>query len=234
MPNLMNTPNGMYIPDREYFGALTSDTCIQRYGSAASECRAGSAKRTRAIKSSNELKNSNSHRPQADDGRMNGAKQMTKLSISRTGAGRIVAAAIATITLTSGSCHADELGPSCKQYLQLKMQCLSAKANTIESNGNAQKARETRRSIPFEMHQVIYYLAKNKEFKSAERMEQGCADDAWYIQNADSPKNYRPQKSVQLCSVTTSWPENYKITPDSDSKVEARIQRMEAEIGISR
>lgn len=190
--------------------------------------------RTRAIKSSNELKNTNIHRLNAVDGRTTGAKQMTKLNISLTGAGRIATATVAAITLTAGSCQADELGPSCKQFLQLKMQCLGAKANTIESNGNAQKARETRRSIPFEMHQVIYYLAKNKEFKSAERMEQGCADDAWYIQNADSPKNYRPQKSVQLCSVTTSWPENFKITPDSDPKVEARIREMEAEIGISK
>ncbi|AIO66664.1 hypothetical protein DM82_2294 [Burkholderia oklahomensis] len=84
------------------------------------------------------------------------------------------------------------------------------------------------------MHQAIYYLAKNREFKSADRMEQGCGEDAWYIQNAESPKNYRPEKSVQLCSVTTSWPENYKITPDSNSKVESRIREMEAEIGISR
>jgi len=165
---------------------------------------------------------------------MNGAKQMTELSISLTRAGRIAAAAIAAITLTVGSCWADELGPSCKQFLQLKMQCLGAKANTIESNGNAQKAHEVRRSIPFELHQTIYYLAKNREFSDAYRMEQHCAEDAWYIQNADSPKNYRPQKSVQLCSVTTSWPENYKITPDSDSKVETRIREMEAEIGISR
>ncbi|QPS36284.1 hypothetical protein [Burkholderia oklahomensis] len=156
------------------------------------------------------------------------------MSISLAGAGRIAAVAIAAITWTAGSCRADELGPSCKQYLQLKMQCLGAKANTIESNGNAQKAHEIRRSIPFEMHQAIYYLAKNREFKSADRMEQGCGEDAWYIQNAESPKNYRPEKSVQLCSVTTSWPENYKITPDSNSKVESRIREMEAEIGISR
>ncbi|WP_186267701.1 hypothetical protein [Burkholderia gladioli] len=156
------------------------------------------------------------------------------MSISLTGAGRIAAVAIAAITLTAGFCRADELGPSCKQYLQLKMQCLGAKANTIESNGNAQKAHEIRRSIPFEMHQAIYYLAKNREFKSADRMEQGCGEDAWYIQNAESPKNYRPEKSVRLCSITTSWPENYKIKPDSNSKVESRIREMEAEIGISR
>ncbi|MFM0302698.1 hypothetical protein PQQ99_21490 [Paraburkholderia sediminicola] len=184
--------------------------------------------------SSNEFKNSNSQRPQADDGRMTGAKQMFKLSISLTVAGRVAAAAIAAITLTVGSCRADELGPSCKQYLQLKMQCLGAKANTIESNGNAQKARDIRRSIPFEMNRAIYLLAKNLGFMDASRVEQYCAEDAWYIQNADSPKNNRPETSVRLCSVTTSWPENYKITPDSDSKVEARIREIEAEIGISK
>lgn len=165
---------------------------------------------------------------------MNGAKQMIKLDISLTGAGRIAVTAMAGIVLTVGSCRADELGPSCKQYLQLKMQCLGAKANTIESNGNAQMAREFRRSIPFEMHQVIYHLAKDRQFMSSERLEQGCAEDAWYIQNAESPKNYRPETSVRLCSVSTSWPENYKITPDSDSTVEARIREMKAEIGISK
>lgn len=190
--------------------------------------------RTSAIKSSNELKNTNIHRLNAVDGRTTGAKQMTKLSISLTGAGRIAAAAIAATVLTVGSCRADELGPSCKQYLQLKMQCLGAKANTIESNGNAQKAREIRHSIPFEMHRAIYLLAKNLGFMEASRVEQYCAEDAWYIQNADSPKNNRPETSARLCSVSTSWPENYKITPDSDSKVEARIREMEAEIGISK
>ncbi|MDR6480569.1 hypothetical protein [Paraburkholderia terricola] len=159
---------------------------------------------------------------------------MTKLSFSLTGAGRIAAAAIAAIVLSAGSCRADELGPKCKQFLQLKMQCLGAKANTMESNGNAQMAREVRRSIPFEMHQTIYYLAKSKGFTDAYRMELRCAEDAWYIQNADSPKNYRPETSVRLCSITKSWPDNYRITPDYDSKVEARIREMETEIGISR
>jgi hypothetical protein len=159
---------------------------------------------------------------------------MTKLGISLTGAGQITAAAIAAIVLSAGPCRADELGPSCKQFLQLKMQCLGAKAIMIESNGNAQKAREIRRSIPFEMHQAIYYLAKSREFKSAESMEQGCGQDAWYIQNADSPKNYHPETSARLCAVSTSWPGNYKITPDSNSKVETRIREIEAEIGISR
>lgn len=155
-------------------------------------------------------------------------------SICIAGAGRIAAAAITAITLTAGSCRADELGPSCKQYLQLKMQCMGATANRIESNGNAQRAQEIRRSIPFEMHQAIYTLAKNRQFKSAERLEQGCAEDAWYIRNADNPKNYRPETSMRLCSVTTSWPENYKITPDSNPTIEARIRQMEAEVGISK
>ena len=114
------------------------------------------------------------------------------------------------------------------------MQCLAAKANTIESNGNAQRAREIRRSIPFEMHQAIYYLAKNKEFTDSYRTELRCANDAWYIQNADSPNNNRPETSARLCGVMKSWPEDYKITPDSDSKVEARIREMEVEIGISK
>lgn len=157
-----------------------------------------------------------------------------KLKSGRATAGRMVAAVVAVITFTATSCWGDELGPSCKQFLHLKMQCLGAKANKIESNGNAQKAREIRRSIPFEMHQATYLLAKNLGFMDASRVEQYCAEDAWYIQNADSPKNNRPETSVRLCSVTTSWPENYKITPDSDSKVEARIQEIEAEIGISK
>ena len=159
---------------------------------------------------------------------------MTKLDISPTTAGRVAAAAIAAITFTATSCWADELGPRCKQFLELKMQCLAAKANTIESNGNAQRAREIRRSIPFEMHQAIYYLAKNKEFTDSYRTELRCANDAWYIQNADSPNNNRPETSARLCGVMKSWPEDYKITPDSDSKVEARIREMEVEIGISK
>ncbi|MBB5542151.1 hypothetical protein A8H39_17475 [Paraburkholderia fungorum] len=159
---------------------------------------------------------------------------MIKVDISLTGAGRIAAAAIAAIVLSAGFCRADELGPNCKQFLQLKMQCLGAKANTIESNGNAQRAREIRRSIPFEMHQAIYYLAKDKEFTDSYRMELRCANDAWYIQNADSPENNRPETSARLCGVMRSWSEDYKITPDSDSKVEARIREMEAEIGISK
>ncbi|TKC91699.1 hypothetical protein FAZ69_04455 [Trinickia terrae] len=159
---------------------------------------------------------------------------MIKLEIGLTGAGRVAAAVIAAIALHAGACRADELGPSCKQYLQLKMQCLSATANRVESRGNVQAAREIRRDIPFEMHQAIGILAKSRAFKSADLVEQRCADDAWYITNGDSPQNSRPQRSMQLCSVTTSWPEDYRITPDYDSKVEARIRKMEFEIGLVR
>ncbi|WP_233831746.1 hypothetical protein [Paraburkholderia sp. ZP32-5] len=159
---------------------------------------------------------------------------MIKLEISLSRAWRVIAAGIVVTMLNASSCWADELGPSCKQYLELKKQCLAAMANRIESNGNTQRAREIRREIPFEIHQVIGILAKSREFSSADVVEHSCAEDAWYIQNAESSKNYRPQRSVQLCSLTTSWPETYKITPDSDPKVEARIQKMEAEIGSSR
>jgi len=154
---------------------------------------------------------------------------MIKLEVSITGAGRVIAVAIAAMAMSAGSCRADELGPSCKQYLQLKMQCMEARADRIASNGNTEGARQLRRSIPFEVHQAIYYLAKNKPSRNIER---DCADDAWYIQNADSAQNSRPERSVRLCSVTTSWPENYKITPDADSEVEARIRKMESEIRI--
>lgn len=166
--------------------------------------------------------------------RPNGVKGMIKLGINYTGARQLVTAAIAALMLSAGACKADELGPSCKQYLQLKQQCLSARADTIESNGYAQKAREIRRGIPFEMHQAIHMLAKSREFSNADLVEHRCAQDAWYIQNANSTQNPSPERSVQLCSVATSWPENYKITPDYDQKVEARIRKMEEEIGFSR
>ncbi len=156
---------------------------------------------------------------------------MRKLEIRVTGVGHVAIAAIAALTLHTGACKADELGPSCKQYLQLKQQCLAARANTIESNGHAQTAREIRRSIPFEMHQAIDTLAKNREFSNADLVEHRCAEEAWYIENANSAQNPRPERSVQLCSVTTSWPENYKITPEYDPKVEERIRKMEAEVG---
>lgn len=161
-------------------------------------------------------------------------KGMIKLGINYTGARQVATAAIAALVLCAGACKADELGPRCKQYLQLKQQCLSARANTIESNGHAQTAREIRRSIPFEMHQAIEVLAKNRQFSNADLIEHQCAEDAWYIQNANSAQNPRPERSAQLCSVTTSWPENYRITPEYDPKVEARIRKMEEEIGFSR
>ena len=166
--------------------------------------------------------------------RPNGDAEMIRMGMGHTGARQAIAAAIAVITLNAGACWADELGPSCRQYLQLKHQCLLARASTIEANGNAQSAQEMRRSIPFEIHRAIGILAKDKEFTSADRIERHCAEYAWSIENAESPQNYRPERSVQMCSVTTSWPKNYRITPDYDSKVEARIRRMENEIGLSR
>jgi len=63
--------------------------------------------------------------------RSNGVKGMRKLEIRVTGVGHVAIAAIAALTLHTGACKADELGPSCKQYLQLKQQCLAARANTI-------------------------------------------------------------------------------------------------------
>ncbi|WP_124831185.1 hypothetical protein [Burkholderia stagnalis] len=159
---------------------------------------------------------------------------MIRLGMRHTGARRAIAVPIAAIALNVGSCWADELGPSCKQYLQLKQQCLLARASTIEANGHAQSAQDMRRSVPFEMHRAIGILAKDKEFMSTDRIERHCAEDAWSIKNAESPQNYRPERSVQLCSVITSWPKNYRITPNYDPKVEARIRKMESDLELSR
>lgn len=52
----------------------------------------------------------------------NGVKGMIKLGISYTGARQVTTAAIAALMLCAGACKADELGPRCKQYLQLKQQ----------------------------------------------------------------------------------------------------------------